>query len=100
LDECLIVGDGKAIKDVIKGLKSNGFTLKDDGTLMDYLSCEVSFAKNGKQAWIHQPHLIKKMENKFGPMLSKMQQYGTPGTPRGVIVKDDKSSMSKEDQKL
>jgi hypothetical protein len=29
-----------------------------------------------------------------------MQQYGAPGTPRSVIGKDDKSSMSKEDQKL
>jgi hypothetical protein len=49
MDDCLIVVDDEAIKDAIKGLKTHDFTLKDDGTLMDYLlSCEVSFAKNGK----------------------------------------------------
>jgi hypothetical protein len=66
-------------------LKTHGFTLKDDGTLMDYLSCEVSFAKNGKQAWIHQPHRIKKMEQKFGPMVSNMLLAGCFDNPRKNI---------------
>ena len=100
VDDCLLVGDQAAIDATVEGLKKHGFKLKEDGSLLDYLSCEVTFAKNGKEGWIHQPHLIKNLEKKFGPIVEKMQKYGTPGTPQGIIVRDEKSTMSKEDQKL
>jgi hypothetical protein len=100
VDDYLMVGDKAAIEDVIAGLKSRGFKLKEDGSLQDYLSCEVTLSKDKKQGWIHQPHLIKNLEKKFGSMVNKSQEYGTPGTPRSIIVKDAQQNMSKDDKKI
>jgi hypothetical protein len=100
VDDCLMVGDKAAIDDAIAGLKKSGFNLKEDGSLQDYLSCEVTLSKDKKQGWIHQPHLIKNLEKKFGPLVNKLQEYGTPGTPRSIIVKDSQQNMSNDDQKL
>jgi hypothetical protein len=100
VDDCLMVGDKVTIKDVIAGLKSSGFKLKEDGSLQDYLSCEVALSKDKKQGRIHQPHLIKNLEKKSGSMVNKLQEYGTPGTPRSIIVKDVQQNMSKDDQTL
>jgi hypothetical protein len=99
VDDCLMVGDKATIEDVIAGLKTSGFKLKEDA-LQDYLSCEVTLSENKKQGWIHQPHLIKNLEKKFGSMVDKLQEYGTPGTPRSIIVKGDQQNMSKDDQTL
>jgi hypothetical protein len=100
VDDCLMVGDKAAIEDAIAGLKSSGFKLKEDGSLQDYLSCEVTLSKEKKQGWIHQPRLIKNLEKKFGSMVNKLQEYGTPRTPRSIIVNDAQQNMSKDDQKL
>jgi hypothetical protein len=94
VDDCLMVGDKAAIEDAIAGLKTSGFKLKEDGSLQDYLSCEVTLSKDKKQGWIHQPHLIKNLEKQFRQMVNKLQEYGTPGTPRSIIVKVDQQNMS------
>jgi hypothetical protein len=99
VDDCLMVGDKVAIEDAIAGLKTSGFKLKEDGSSQDYLSCEVTLSKDKKQGWIHQPHLTKNLEKKFGSMVNKSQEYGTPGTLRNIIVKDDQQNMSKDAKK-
>ena len=42
VDDSLLVGDRKAIDKAIQDLKDEGFVLKEDGSLDDYLSCEIS----------------------------------------------------------
>ena len=55
-------------------------------------------------AWITQSTLLKKVEQKFGPLITTMKNYNykTPGTPgRGIIrPNDDENSLSVADQKL
>ncbi len=78
VDDNLLIGDEKAIDHTIKALKKAGLVLKVYDSLEDYLSCEIKFSKNGHSAWLGQPHLIKKLENKFGDQVMKLQRYRTP----------------------
>jgi hypothetical protein len=36
-----------------------------------------------------QPHLIKRLIDKFGEEVEDLSNYGTPGTPRFKIVRPD-----------
>jgi hypothetical protein len=46
-----------------------------------------------------QPHLLENLEQKFGEEVSKLQVYGTPGTPRFRIVRP-KEDIEKIDDEL
>ncbi len=41
VDDNLIVGNPEAIEDTIEQLKKNGFVVKVEDDLKDYLSCEI-----------------------------------------------------------
>jgi hypothetical protein len=73
-----------------------------DNKMTDYLSCEILFSRDRKKCWIGQPHLIQKLEKKFGKMVTTLQKFRTPGTPSCGIVRpsDDKFKVSLEDQTL
>jgi hypothetical protein len=102
VDDCLCIGNTKMIDETIRLLTKEGLTLKVEDTLKDYLSCEILFAKDGKKAWIGQPHLMKNLIQKFGKIASTMQVYNTPGTPgKGILkVKDDKAKITQQEQSL
>lgn len=69
--------------------------------MYDYLvSCEISFTQDNKQAWIHQPHLMRKIENKFGWMVKKLQTYKTLGTPEAYILQNPGTTISEKEQKI
>ena len=100
VDDSLLIGNDKAIDQVISDLKKGGLTLKIEGELDDYLSCEISFSGDNKRGWIHQPHLIKKIEKNFGPFVKGLQAYKTPGTPGMSILRNTKSQITPEQQKI
>ena len=83
VDDSLIVGPMFATKQTLKALEDAGFNLKIEGDLEDYLSCEISIDRENKRAYIHQPHLISKLEHKFKDLLEGKIEYKTPGTPHG-----------------
>jgi len=62
VENSLLIRNEVAIEHTINDLQKSGFKLKIEGELDDYLSCEITFSRDGKQGWIHQPHLIKKIE--------------------------------------
>jgi hypothetical protein len=96
VDDCLCIGNDAAIKDLVKGMETQGFTLKIDEELTDYLSCQLVFLDDKLRLWIRQPHLIKNLDKKFSSEVNRLQCYWTPGTP-GVGVsrpkQDTKSSL-------
>lgn len=47
-------------------VQKEGFNLKDEDNLEDYLSCNIYFLKLGKEVWLEQPQLIAKSNQKFG----------------------------------
>ena len=100
VDDTLLVGDTKAIKKTIADLKEKGFTLKVENDLDDYLSCEIKIDRARKKAWIHQPHLLKKLRDKFRNMVKDMPSYVTPGTPHQVIVRKTEWKITPEEQAI
>ena len=70
VDDSLLFGHGKAIQETINDLENEGFDLKLDGSLDDYLSCEISLDRKKNVGWIHQPHLITKLDRRSGRSLS------------------------------
>jgi hypothetical protein len=68
-------------------LKANGFNLKVESSLKDYLSCRVIENLDSKSILILKPHLIKNLEAKFGQEVCNKRVYKTPGTPRFKIVR-------------
>ena len=100
VDDSLLIGHEAAIEQTINDLKAHGFGLKIEGELDDYLSCEITFSNDNKRGWIHQPHLIKKIEKKFGPMVKGLQNYKTPGTPGGSILRNPMGKVDADKQKI
>ena len=98
VDDTLLVGDTKAIKKTISDLQKKGFTLKVENDLDDYLSCEIKIDRQKKKAWIHQPHLLKKLRDKFWNMVKDMPKYVTPGTPHQVIARKTEWKITPEEQ--
>ena len=85
---------------MITDLKKSGFTLKIEGNIEDYLSCEITFDETKSKGWIHQPHLIKKLEAKFGKLVQHLQKYKTPGTPGLTILRNTEMKVDAEKQSL
>ena len=98
VDDTLMVGDEKGIIKTINDLKKKGFTLKIEEELDDYLSCEIKINREKKKAWIHQPHLIKKLRDKFWDVVNDMPNYATPGTPHQVIIRKTEAKITPEEQ--
>jgi hypothetical protein len=102
VDDCLFMGEKRAILKAIEDIIESGFKLKVEDNLDDYLSCRIIFDKTRSKAWLGQPHLIKKLEETFGDQVKKLQTYRTPGTPGVGIVRpeDGDEVLSPEDQKM
>ncbi len=81
VDDCYIVGDKEAVSEFVDQIKATELTVKLEYGLKDYLSCEIAFDQQKTKAWIGQPHMIKKLDKKFGKAVSGLQEYKTPGTP-------------------
>ena len=61
-DDVLLVEDKEAIKSTVEDIKIK-FDIRKEGPLTDYLGCIIKFMN--KESSIHQPHPLKKLENKF-----------------------------------
>ena len=101
VDDNLLIGTQEAIDDTIEQLRAQGLVLKIENELDDYLSCDIKFSSNGRRAWLGQPHLISKLETKFGDQVQKLQNYNTPGTPSLNLVRNTEPhlALSKESHK-
>jgi hypothetical protein len=90
VDDCYCCRHEAAINDTIEQIKANGFGVKVEDDLSDYLSCNIVFNKEKTKAWLGQPHLIKSLEKKFGDLVKSLQQYKTPGTPGIGVTRPNK----------
>jgi len=80
-DDNLCVGHKAAFKEFVILFQDNGLVINVSESLSNYPSCLNASLDDGKKAWTGQPHLIKKLEKKFGEMIVSMQSYGTLDTP-------------------
>ena len=100
VDDCLLIGNEEAIEKVIQDLKNENFNLKLEGTLEDYLSCAITFNKDETVGWIHQPHLIAKLEKKFEPLVKELQRYKTPAAPGKILLRNYEEIVDEEKHAL
>ena len=99
VDDAIFAGDKEAVEDAVESLKRVGFELKVNDDFKDYLSCEVLVDKSRKMAWLGQPHLLKKLDIKFGDKVKDLQEYRTPGSPgMGIIRPKDIEPKVDEEQ--
>jgi Reverse transcriptase (RNA-dependent DNA polymerase) len=94
VDDCLVVGKMEGIQRVIEDLKMNGFNLKVESSLKDYLSCCVIEDSIQKSILNLQQHLINNLEAKFGGEVCNKRVYKMTGTPRFKIVCTDDDAVS------
>ena len=90
VDDNACIGTMHLIKESIDQLQEVGFMLKVMEDFTDYcLSCEeIIFLKDKTKAWRGQPHLLRKLKNKFGRLVMKeLSSYKTPGTPGHNIMR-------------
>jgi hypothetical protein len=82
-----VIGYENGINDVISGLKTYKFELKIDDDLKDYLSYRILTDYERKKTYVMQSHLIKSLKEKFEKEVNNLSDYGTPGTPKFIIVR-------------
>jgi hypothetical protein len=75
VDDCLLIGKHDKIVKLIVELKKSGFNVKDENNLTDYLSCQLFENAESKEILILQPHLINKLEAKFGDEVKSKRVY-------------------------
>jgi hypothetical protein len=97
VDDNLVVGDDKAIKQLLSDVERSEFNITVEHELKDYLSCEIVTDKEKKKAWIGQPHMVKKIIKTFEDEFKGMQVYQTPGTPGSQIVSPKEGDPILED---
>jgi hypothetical protein len=104
IDDCYVIGTKTTIEELVTDLKSTGLKIKVSYNATDYLSCDINMDRGNNLAWIVQTTLLKKVENKFGPLITKMRNYNykTPGSPGKLIIQpsDEENALNAEDQRL
>ena len=101
VDDCLFVGHEQVLNESVKNLESH-FKLKIVRDTSDYLSCEIIYNKELTMCWVGQPHLCKKIEQTFGPLVKNLQKFRTPGTPGLQVTKplSPGAVISEQDQRM
>jgi len=97
VDDNLIIGDEKAVDDVIEQMECFGFTLKVTDNMWDYLSCRIVFNGDRSRGVICQPHIYEKLSKEYDHLVKNIT-YTTPGTPNHYVIleRDEAKRLSEE----
>jgi hypothetical protein len=74
---------------LVVGVKRNGFNLKVENSLKDYLSYHVIEDKKLNQTMILKSNFINNSRDKFRNEVLEKRTYRTPGTPRFKVFRPD-----------
>jgi Reverse transcriptase (RNA-dependent DNA polymerase)/gag-polypeptide of LTR copia-type/Zinc knuckle len=101
VDDCLIIGKESSVSNLLKELKKHEFNLKIEKDVVEYLSCCIIETKNEAKLTMIQPHLLTRLNQKFGEEIKDMRKYMTPGTPRFKIQRsiNDMEVLDSEHQR-
>jgi hypothetical protein len=86
VDDGGIIGTPEIINKVLKAL-SEVFKVKDLGVMKHFVGCHILESKAGDTIWIHQPKLIKNLQESFGDLITSERQFKTPAAPKTVIMR-------------
>lgn len=98
VDDSACLGHPADIKTTMM-LISEEFKITSEGKLNDFLGCDIIRREKEKTCWLLQPHLIKKLSQKYGHLISKFSKTLTLGSPRKIMhkCKDTEERLNEED---
>ena len=101
VDDALMIGDDSAINKTVKQLRSK-LSLKDVGTLKEYVGCTFIHEVEKKRLIMCQPDLLVKLEKTFKDKIENLRTFKTPAAPGEVIVRtsDAEEIVDKEAHRL
>jgi hypothetical protein len=89
VDDGAIIGADEVIKEVMTAL-GKAFQVKDLGTMKHSVGCPIIENKDKDTIYIHQPKLIKHLEEAFGSYVTTSKVSITPGAPKYVVMRPGK----------
>jgi hypothetical protein len=101
VDDGGIIGTSKIIDQVIQCMAKT-FTVKDLGPMEHFVGCHLLENKSRNTMWIHQPKLIRHLEESFMHLMQDTRSYRTPGAPKTVVLRPISTDelISAKDQSL
>ena len=96
VDDMLIVGDDNAVNDTHKEL-GDVFNITIEEA-KEFLGCK--WIRNENSYWIHQPAILKKIDNAFGEEVKCLKKYPTPSGEAFKVnkVRDGEPNLEKDKQ--
>jgi Reverse transcriptase (RNA-dependent DNA polymerase) len=89
VDDGVVIGTDSEIAQVIAALKTV-VTVKDLGKMENFVGCHLMETKEKDAIYIHQPKLLKHLEEDFGHHVTTNRIFLTPGAPKSVIMHPDR----------
>jgi len=86
VDDGIILGTEETIQGIINEL-SKSFKVKVLGPLEHYVGCHIIENKEKDTIWIHQPKLLKHLEESFGHFITTTRNFATPAGPKTTIIR-------------
>jgi hypothetical protein len=101
VDDGGIIGTNQIIAQVLSAMQKV-FTVKDLGPMKHFVGCHLLENKDRDTMWIHQPKLIKHLEESFKSLINSDRVYKTPAAPKTVIMRPQPGDVliSDKDQSL
>jgi Reverse transcriptase (RNA-dependent DNA polymerase) len=91
VDDGAIIGTNKVLNDVMTAL-CKSVQVKDLGSMKNFVGCHVIEVKEENTIYIHQPKLIKHLEEAFGSYVTTGKINITPGAPKYVVMRPEKGA--------
>ncbi len=88
VDDGGIIGTPEIITTVINAL-SKYFKVKDLGEMKHFVGCHIIEDKNKNTIWIHQPKLLKHLNETFASYITTERIYKTPAAPKTVVMRPE-----------
>ena len=90
VDDVCLIGDKTAIDEAIKEIEKE-FDIRKEGPLQDYLGCIIEFGDD--EATIYQPHILKKLREKFHDITKNLKHVKTPSPPGSILKRPTENEV-------
>ena len=80
VDDSACIGNREDIDETMDLIRLK-FKIKTEVKLNAFLGCSILREEGSDICYLHQPHLIKKLEHNFGGVVKNVRRLSTPGTP-------------------
>jgi len=94
VDDCFVIGDKGAVKKALTDVQSV-FNITRSENIEDFIGCHIQRVKD--KVLLSQPHLIKKMLDKFENKIENLKAYDTPAVASSHVIRCGKDEEGLSD---